>query len=86
MDDLWAFLYLAKCPKTEQIDNFSPRFHQNFSMIILSNIFKNERFQNGRNLPFFSEKLLISGVLHEITQKLLELELLLEISYSATFV
>ena len=45
MADLVAIFVLGKMPKTERIDIFSPSFRQKFSMIILSNIFKNEHFQ-----------------------------------------
>ena len=42
---LMAIYLLGKIPKIEPINIFSPSFHQKFSMIILSNIFQNERFQ-----------------------------------------
>ena len=50
-----AIFVLGKMPKIEPINIFSPSFRQKFSMIIVSNIFKNERFgiKNGRNMPFF---------------------------------
>ena len=52
-----AIFILGKMPKIEPIDIFSPTFGQKFSMIILSNIFKNERFEikNGRNMSFFEK-------------------------------
>ena len=45
MADLWPFFALGKMPKIEPINIFSPSFRQMFSMIILSNIFENERFR-----------------------------------------
>ena len=39
-----AIFVLSKMVKTEQIDFFRPAFAQKFSMIILSNIFKNKHF------------------------------------------
>ena len=55
---LMAIFVLGKMPKIEPINIFSPSFRQKFSMIILSNIFENERFRikNGRNMPFFFRK------------------------------
>ena len=52
---------LGNMPKMEHINIFSPNFHQKFSMIILSNVFKNERFRikNGRNMPFFEKYLFL---------------------------
>ena len=81
---------LGKMPKIEPINIFSPSFRQNFSMIILSNIFEIEHFRikNGRNMPFFRRNSLLGGawgLYHRIIQKLLELELLLKICYSGTF-
>ena len=61
---LMAIFLLGKIPKIEPINFFSPSFHQKFSMIILSNIFENERFRikNGRNMPFFRKNCFLGGV------------------------
>ena len=63
MADLRPFLYLEKCQNLNQLIFFRPVFAKMFPMIILSNIFENERFRikNGRNMPFF-EKIAFWGV------------------------
>ena len=60
---LTAIFVLGKMPKFEPINIFSPSFRQMFSMIILSNIFENERFRikNGRNMPFFRKNSFLGG-------------------------
>ena len=90
MADLRPFLYLEKCQNLNRLIFFSPSFRQMFSMIILSNIFENERFgiKIGRNMTFFRKNSFLGiacGLYHWIVQKLLELELSLKICYSDTF-
>ena len=50
-----AIFVLGKMPKIEPIKIFLPSFRQKFSIIILSNLFKIERFRikNGWNMTFF---------------------------------
>ena len=58
---LMVIFLLGKIPQSEPTNTFSPSFHYKFSMIILSNIFQNERFQikNGQNVPFFGKNCFI---------------------------